>query len=216
MAAILLYLIVCILFGIFTCFWGRKLYFVVLGLLFFLSAFQFCTDKFGTGAAALVLALVIGLIAGFCAKLFYKAGVFLIGLLGGAVIGGIVVLACSISERSMIVLVILLPALLFAFCALHWSDLFIMLSTAFSGASAIAVPACFLCLNALHLSQWVSTDMTATITKLGTYLNDSFTKEHPYLLLAVTLVVGMFGFKHQWNSYRDKDTGTEKEESHKS
>jgi len=190
-----------VLVGLLACFYGKKMYYPLLALAAFLCAFMICVAQFGFDTKGLLIALAVGLLAGVLAKVFYKLGVFLVGLLGGAVIG---LLLAGVLQLSgwMRVLVILVPAVVVGVCALNWCNLFIMLSTAFSGAAAVATSLCMAVLEFGKLGSFAQADGLTAVQNLSDHMNNVFVPQHALLLLVITAVLGFVGFMYQHRHHR--------------
>ncbi|MBN1163162.1 MAG: TMEM198/TM7SF3 family protein [Candidatus Krumholzibacteriota bacterium] len=125
-----------IVFGIVSCFWGYRIFKIVLGIFgFILGAYLAGTAGVhftgGWGLIALSMGLVGGLIGGALVTVLYFAGVFLVGSLSGWVIGALL-LGCVFPGLNLVFLVIL--ALAGGILALVFQKMLLIISTSFLGS----------------------------------------------------------------------------------
>lgn len=194
MEFVLLYLLVNIAVGAIACFFGKKLFYLMLGALVFLGVFNMGLSVTDGSPVALVLAIALGVIAALLSKYAYKVGVFLMGCVAGAALGFVIsiLLPAEMADYSMIVIVVL--AIVCALGALHWCDLFVRWGMAYSGATfmssnLLAAIFAFTSLSALA----VSDDMLATFDALSSYIAGPFSAAYATPIFVATLVLTVVG-----------------------
>lgn len=198
MLGVILFLLLSLLIGVATCFFGKRLYFIILMVNVFIVSLAICIDIFGAETAGILISIAIAAVLAVLARVFFRVGVFLMGAIGGAALGTLVARLLPAAVEPYTWIFMLVFALLIGICAVKWSDLFIMLSTSFSGASTLSSVACFLVLNIAKLSQFVSSEgLWQTVTKLNDYMQGDFASGNSTLLLIVTLVIAVIGFLFQ-------------------
>lgn len=197
MIGIVTYLLGSILVGTLICFWGKRLYFPFLAGAVFLIAAAVEIAKGGTDIKSLVIALIVGVLAAILAKFVYRFGAFLIGAVGGAALGLLVSFMLPDAALQYRWILVAVLAIVASLCALRWGDVFIMLSTAYSGAGLIAAPVCFLALKWHSLQTFVYADgAISTMQHLNRYLATGFANRN-LGLLAATLLLTVLGFNYQ-------------------
>ncbi len=134
-----LFMILTLLFGILSCFWGYRAFKVVLGIIGFAvgaylgaGAGAFFTGGFGI--IAVITGLIGGLIGAALVSVVYYLGIFVLGALGGWVIYTMV--AGAVGYGPHLILLILL-ALIGGVLALFFQKFLIIVSTAFIGSWCI-------------------------------------------------------------------------------
>ena len=90
MEFVILYLLVNIAAGAAACFFGKKLFYVLLGVLVFIGVFNVALGSTDASPVSLAIGAALGVVAALLSKYAYKAGVFIVGLLAGAALGFIV------------------------------------------------------------------------------------------------------------------------------
>jgi|GEM_PF-1028459 len=212
MLGILTYLIVTILLGAASCFWGHKLYFPVLMAAVFVLTMVGITTYFGTATTTLIIAAILGVAAAIVVRLLYSVGAFLIGMLAGAELG--LLLTAFLpkgSPEAVIIIIVLAFGLLIGACAVRWQDKFIIIATAFNGGSMIADSVLFLILNITRLGSFDKGTVAQTINDLGTYINTDFMKAHTMALLIVTVALAVVGYIYQARHAKAKEKSKTKE-----
>lgn len=197
MIGIVTYLLGSVVLGTLICFWGKKLYFPFLMGTVFLLVTAAEVAKGGMNEKSLLLALAAGAAAAILAKAAYRFGAFLVGAAGGATLGLLVsaiLPAAALPYRGTIAAA---AALITGVCAVRWCDIFLMVSTAYSGAVLIAAPLCFLAMKWNSLPDFVYADgALSTMQHLGQYLANGFAEQN-WWLLAATLTITIWGFCYQ-------------------
>lgn len=133
------FLILTLLFGVLCCFWGYRVFKIVLGVVGFAggaflgaSAGAFFTGGFGI--IALITGLVGGIIGAALVSLVYYVGVFVLGALGGWVIYTMVAGAAGYGPRLILLAVLALAG---GILALFFQRFILVVSTSFLGSWCI-------------------------------------------------------------------------------
>ena len=144
MTSIIIYLAISMLFGIISCFFGRKLYFPIMMLTVFIAVVSISFSLFDFTAEVVAITCIVGIIAALLAKFIYKLGVFLMGCLLGASFGNYLPLLLPQLNEEYYNYIVIIVALIIGFFALKWCDVLIMASTAYNGARIMAAPLLFI------------------------------------------------------------------------
>ena len=130
------FMILTVLFGILSCFWGYRAFKVVLGVVGFAigaylgaSAGAYFTGGFGI--IAVITGLVGGLIGAALVSVVYYVGVFVIGALCGWVIYTMIAGAAGYGPHNILLIVLALTG---GILALFFQKFLIIVSTAFIGS----------------------------------------------------------------------------------
>ena len=204
MEFVLLYILVNVAIGAAACFFGKRLFYVVLGILVFVGVFNVALSTGDGSPVAFGIAAAVGLGAAFLSRFAYKAGVFLIGAFAGAALGFLVAMLLPGEASSYLAIIMLASAVLVGLAALRWCDLFIRLSTAYAGATLIAT-------NGLALlTKWVAlADLAVpgqpaeTFQELSSYISGPFSEEYAQMLLVATIALTVAGVIVQKKTARD-------------
>lgn len=199
MPAVIIYLLISLAIGALSCFFGKKFFFVMLAATVFFNVYKLVISKGGSGFGMVILAIAAGVIAAILAKFLYRTGVFLIGFVAGAGLGA---LLCGFLPETVLNyrwVVILAVALVIGVCAIKWCNLFMMLATAYSGATLLALPLSFLIMDITRLREFF-TGANATVEHLNGYLHGAFSTDakNATLILVFTIVLTVCGFFYQW------------------
>ncbi len=134
-----LFMILTLLFGILSCFWGYRAFKVVLGVIGFAagaylgaSAGAFFTG--GLGVVAVITGLIGGLIGAALVSVIYYLGIFVLGALGGWVIYTMIAGAAGYGPHLLLLVFL---ALVGGILALFFQKFLIIVSTAFIGSWCI-------------------------------------------------------------------------------
>ena len=130
------FLILTVLFGILSCFWGYRAFRVVLGVIGFaggayLGASAGIYFTGGLGVVAVITGIIGGLIGGALVSIVYYVGIFVLGALGGWVVYTMIAGAAGYGPH-LILLIFL--ALVGGILALFFQKFLIIVSTAFIGS----------------------------------------------------------------------------------
>lgn len=194
MEFVLLYLVVNIAAGAVACFYGKRLFYVVLGALVFLGVFNIGLSSTDGSPMSLIIAAVLGLVAAVLSRYAYKAGVFLIGALAGAALGFVIGMLMPQEASAYLGVIMAVAALLVGLAALRWCDLFVRLGTAYAGSTfmvsnALAAVLAFSSLTALA----VPGDALSTFDALSGYIGGEFSAAHGTPILIGTIVLTIVG-----------------------
>lgn len=198
MLSIVIYLFISILFGAIICFKGKQLYFPIIMVEAFLATELISMFYLGFTVKGLLIGTVLGIIMAVLARFVYKLGIFMCGVIAGALVGSLItgILPQSLVDYSWILVV--LVALIGVICAVHWSDLFISISTASNGAVKISTGVCFLAFHFTQLDQFVYADGAfSTITHLSEFLRTDFITQNWLAITVVSVIIFVMGFLSQ-------------------
>lgn len=190
----LLYIVANIAIGAAACFFGKRLFYIVLGILVFVGVFNIALSAGDGSPVALGIAAALGLGAALISRFAYKVGVFLIGAFAGAALGFLIAMLLPGEASSYLVIIMAISAVLVGLAALRWCDLFIRLGTAYAGATLLAT-------NGLALlTKWVALadlavpgEAAATFEALSTYISGPFSEANAQMLLVATIVLTIAG-----------------------
>lgn len=205
MLGIYIYLAVSILIGALACFWGKKLFFQVFSAIVFLVVYDLAMSFGDASTLAILIAILLGIGAAFLSKYLYKVSVFLLGAVVGAALGELAVAIFPAELGPYHWPVVIVLGVILGLCAIRWSKLFIILSTAYTGASILSAPATFLALNYASLRGYAAQEsIMATAGRMSAYLSGSFADAHSQTLLTVTILLTLAGFLVQrFTAWRD-------------
>lgn len=195
MELVIAYLLINIAVGILACFFGKRLFYLVLGLLVFLGVFNIALSSTEGSALSYVVAAVLGVVAALLSKYVYKAGVFLVGFVAGAALGFVVTMLLPEEAADFLWVIVAVAGLLLGLAAAHWSDIAVRLGTAWSGATftvpnVLAAALAFPALSGLV----VAGDATATFDALSAYIANDFSAANGTAILVGTIVLALVGF----------------------
>lgn len=194
MELVLVYLLVNIAAGALACFLGKRLFYVVLGLLVFLGVFNIALSSTEGSTLSFVIAAVLGVIAALLSKFVYKAGVFLVGFAAGAALGFVATMLLPEEAGDFLGVIMVVAGLLLGLAAYRWSDLAVRLGTAWTGATFVVpnVLAAALAFPAL-LERVVPGDATGTFDALSAYIGGDFSAAYGAAILVGTLALAVVG-----------------------
>ena len=194
MDLVLVYLLVNIAAGALACFFGKRLFYVVLGLLVFLGVFNIALSSTEGSALSFAIAVVLGVVAALLSKFVYKAGVFLVGFAAGAALGFVATMLMPEEAGDFLGVIMVVAGLLLGLAAYRWSDLAVRLGTAWTGATFVVpnVLAAALAFPAL-LELVVPGDATGTFDALSAYIGGDFSAAYGTAILVGTLALAVVG-----------------------
>ena len=194
MELVIVYLLVNVLAGAAACFFGKKLFFWMLGALVFLGVFNVALGATEASPVSLVIAAVLGVVAALLSKYAYKAGVFLIGCAAGAALGFMVSLFLPQEYAGYSMVVLALAAILLGLAALKWCDFFVRVGTAYTGATFVVpnVLAAVLAFGELTALA-VPADSLATFNVLSDYIANDFASLYGTPIFLGTLILTLAG-----------------------
>ena len=194
MEFVVVYLLVNILVGAAACFFGKRLFFLMLGALVFLGVFNIGLTSSDASAASLAIAAVLGVVAALLSKFAYRAAVFLAGFVTGAALGFIVTMLLPEDAADFLAVIMLVAGVLVGLAGVRWSDAIVRWGTAWTGAS-FAVPnvlAAALAFGSL-VERAVPGDAMATFDALSGYVGGEFAAAHGTPILVGTLALAVVG-----------------------
>ena len=194
MELVLVYLLVNIAAGALACFFGKRLFYVVLGLLVFLGVFNIALSSTEGSTLSFAIAAVLGVVAALLSKFVYKAGVFLVGFAAGAALGFVATMLLPEEAGDFLGVIMVVAGLLLGLAAYRWSDLAVRLGTAWTGATFVVpnVLAAALAFPAL-LELVVPGDATGTFDALSAYIGGDFSAAYGTAILVGTLALAVVG-----------------------
>lgn len=203
MAGIGIYIAGSLVLGVLACFYGKKFYFPVLMALVWLGTVAVGMALLGVSRQSFAVSAVVGAVLALLARFLYKLGVFLLGAALGAGAGLLLAPLLPPQAQAYGWVLALALALLFGVCATRWCLVFIMASTAHSGAAALAAPVLFLLTEGQALPRHIHPDgLVHTMLGLQQYLHGAFAAQHSTALLAATLALTLAGFLVQLRASR--------------
>lgn len=202
MAKEIILAIFALLFGGCLCFWGYRLFLVMLPIWTFFGGFWLgakgVTILFGEGflasATGLTTGLILGVILAIFSWQFYDLGVAVLGALLGAWLGSNVMKAIGFASANPLTLMVALGgaiALGILTYVRHWQQFVVMILTGIAGAYAIV--AGFLLLNGRVTVAALQNSSNAMRSALG----DSA------IWLIVGLAIAIVGIVMQFRTYRN-------------
>lgn len=194
MEFVVIYLLVNVIVGAAACFFGKKLFYLMLGLLVFLGVFNVALSSTDGSVLSYVIGAVLGVAAALLSKYVYKAGVFLVGFLAGAALGFVVTMLLPQDASNFLGVIMVVAGLLLGLAAARWTDLAVRLGTAWSGASflvpnVLAAVLAFGSLTALA----VPGDATGTFGALSSYIGGDFSSAYGTPILVGTIALAIVG-----------------------
>lgn len=201
---VILYLLVNIAAGALACFMGKRLFYIVLGVLVFLGVFNIGLAATDGSPTSFAIPAVFGIIAALLSKYAYKAGVFLIGFVAGAALGFFIGMLVPNMSGYLMIVVVLVGALV-GLAAVRWCDLFVRIGTAYTGASFLVsnVLAVALAFPQL-LERAVPGDAMATFDALTGFIGGEFSAAYSTPLFIGTFVLAVAGVIVQGNTKVNK------------
>ena len=194
MEFVIVYLLVNVIAGAFACFFGKKLFYVVLGLLVFLGVFNVALSSTDASPLSLVIGAVLGVAAALLSKYVYRAGVFLVGFFAGAALGFVVTMLLPGDAANYLWVIMIVAGLLLGLAAARWSDLAVRLGTAWTGATFVVPNVLATALAFPALSELaVPGDATATFDALSAYIAGDFSAAYGTAILIGTIVLAVAG-----------------------
>ena len=194
MEQVVVYLLVNVLVGAAACFFGRRLFFLMLGALVFLGVFNVALASTDGSAASLAIAVVLGVAAALLSKLAYRAAVFVVGFAAGAALGFVATMLLPLEAADFLGAIMLVTGLVVGLAGVRWTDAIVRWGTAWSGASFVVpnVLAAALAFDALA-ARAVPGDALATFDALSAYVGGDFAAAYATPILVGTLVLAVVG-----------------------
>ena len=194
MEFVIVYLLVNVLVGAAACFFGKRLFFLMLGALVFLGVFNVALGATDASPASLAVAAVLGIVAALLSKYAYKAAVFLAGFVTGAALGFVVTMLLADQLGDFLALVMLIAGVLLGLAGVRWSDTIVRWGTAWTGATFV-VPNVLAAATAFGtlVERAVPGDAMATFDALSAYIGGDFAAAYGTPILAGTVVLAVAG-----------------------
>lgn len=192
-----------ILFGIIQCFFGYRIFKIILGLMGFIlggilaGAIAFALSQ--EEAVAILAGLIGGCVGAILMVILYFVGIFLIGAFLGAGLGTALFLAAE-SNPEPAVLVIL--GIIGGVIALILQKFIIIVSTSFGGASNVVTGIAYFTTDAIKPTGFDRFFRTGRI-HLETIYDQLFQPEerHFYIMLVCWIVLGIAGVTVQYSLF---------------
>ena len=194
MEFVIVYLLVNILAGAAACFFGKRLFFVMLGALVFLGVFNLALGATDASPVSLVVAAALGVAAALLSKYAYKVAVFLAGFVAGAALGFLVAMLFADQLSYYLGLVMVIAGVLVGLAGARWSDMIVRWGTAWTGATFVVpnVLAAALAFGSLA-ERAVPGDAMATFDALSGFIGGEFAAAYGTPILAGTVVLAVAG-----------------------
>ena len=194
MEFVIVYLLVNILAGAAACFFGKRLFFVMLGALVFLGVFNLALGATDASPVSLVVAAALGVTAALLSKYAYKVAVFLAGFVAGAALGFLVAMLFADQLSNYLGLVMVIAGVLVGLAGARWSDMIVRWGTAWTGATFVVpnVLAAALTFGSLA-ERAVPGDAMATFDALSGFIGGEFAAAYGTPILVGTVVLAVAG-----------------------
>lgn len=180
-------------FGVLSCFWGYKLFKVLLfiigfGLTFYVS-YRLLINFTDNIYIILIVGSILGLAVGILAVIFYFGGVFLIGALFGIIVG--LSLNINFDEITKIAIIAAL-AVVFGVLCIIFQKYLVVVFTSFTGG--------FIIVNSFFYFYYLLTGQTYDFEKAIDLIQSNIILY--LIMLAVTLILGVIGILYQYKAFK--------------
>ncbi len=194
MEFVILYLLVNIAAGAAACFFGKKLFYVLLGVLVFIGVFNVALGSTDASPVSLAIGAVLGVVAALLSKYAYKAGVFIVGLVSGAALGFIVTMLLPREAADYLGVIMVVTGVLLGLAAVRWADAAVRFGTAWAGSSFLVpnVLATVLAFGQLAACA-VPGDALATFDSLTAFVGGDFAAAYATPILVGTIALTVVG-----------------------
>lgn len=194
MEFVILYLLVNIAAGAAACFFGKRLFYVLLGVLVFIGVFNVALGSTDASPVSLAIGAVLGVVAALLSKYAYKAGVFIVGLLAGAALGFIVTMLLPQEATDYLGIIMVVTGVLLGLAAVRWADAAVRFGTAWAGSSFLVpnVLATVLAFGQLAACA-VPGDALATFDSLTAFVGGDFAAAYATPILVGTIALTIVG-----------------------
>lgn len=194
MEFVILYLLVNIAAGAAACFFGKRLFYVLLGVLVFIGVFNVALGSTDASPVSLAIGAVLGVVAALLSKYAYKAGVFIVGLVSGAALGFIVTMLLPREAADHLGVIMVVAGVLLGLAAVRWADAAVRIGTAWAGSSFLVpnVLAAVLAFGELA-ARAVPGDALATFDSLTAFVGGDFAAAYATPILVGTIVLTVVG-----------------------
>lgn len=194
MEFVILYLLVNIAAGAAACFFGKRLFYVLLGVLVFIGVFNVALGSTDASPVSLAIGAVLGVVAALLSKYAYKAGVFIVGLVSGAALGFIVTMLLPREAADYLGVIMVVAGVLLGLAAVRWADAAVRIGTAWAGSSFLVpnVLAAVLAFGELA-ARAVPGDALATFDSLTAFVGGDFAAAYATPILVGTIALTIVG-----------------------
>ena len=194
MEFVILYLLVNIAAGAAACFFGKRLFYVLLGVLVFIGVFNVALGSTDASPVSLAIGAVLGVVAALLSKYAYKAGVFIVGLVSGAALGFIVTMLLPQEATDYLGVIMVVTGVLLGLAAVRWADAAVRFGTAWAGSSFLVpnVLATVLAFGQLAACA-VPGDALATFDSLTAFVGGDFAAAYATPILVGTIALTVVG-----------------------
>lgn len=194
MEFVILYLLVNIAAGAAACFFGKRLFYVLLGVLVFIGVFNVALGSTDASPVSLAIGAVLGVVAALLSKYAYKAGVFIVGLVSGAALGFIVTMLLPREAADYLGVIMVVAGVLLGLAAVRWADAAVRIGTAWAGSSFLVpnVLAAVLSFGELA-ARAVPGDALATFDSLTAFVGGDFAAAYATPILVGTIALTVVG-----------------------
>lgn len=194
MEFVILYLLVNIAAGAAACFFGKRLFYVLLGVLVFIGVFNVALGSTDASPVSLAIGAVLGVVAALLSKYAYKAGVFIVGLVSGAALGFIVTMLLPREAADYLGVIMVVTGVLLGLAAVRWADAAVRFGTAWAGSSFLVpnVLATVLAFGQLAACA-VPGDALATFDSLTAFVGGDFAAAYATPILVGTIALTVVG-----------------------
>ena len=194
MEFVILYLLVNIAAGAAACFFGKKLFYVLLGVLVFIGVFNVALGSTDASPVSLAIGAALGVVAALLSKCAYKAGVFIVGLVSGAALGFIVTMLLPREAADYLGVIMVVTGVLLGLAAVRWADAAVRFGTAWAGSSFLVpnVLATVLAFGQLAACA-VPGDALATFASLTAFVGGDFAAAYATPILVGTIALTVVG-----------------------
>ena len=194
MEFVILYLLVNIAAGAAACFFGKRLFYVLLGVLVFIGVFNVALGSTDASPVSLAIGAVLGVVAALLSKYAYKAGVFIVGLVSGAALGFIVTMLLPREAADYPGVIMVVTGVLLGLAAVRWADAAVRFGTAWAGSSFLVpnVLATVLAFGQLAACA-VPGDALATFDSLTAFVGGDFAAAYATPILVGTIALTIVG-----------------------
>ncbi len=194
MEFVILYLLVNIAAGAAACFFGKKLFYVLLGVLVFIGVFNVALGSTDASPVSLAIGAALGVVAALLSKCAYKAGVFIVGLVSGAALGFIVTMLLPREAADYLGVIMVVTGVLLGLAAVRWADAAVRFGTAWAGSSFLVpnVLATVLAFGQLAACA-VPGDALATFDSLTAFVGGDFAAAYATPILVGTIALTVVG-----------------------
>lgn len=194
MEFVILYLLVNIAAGAAACFFGKRLFYVLLGVLVFIGVFNVALGSTDASPVSLAIGAVLGVVAALLSKYAYKAGVFIVGLVSGAALGFIVTMLLPREAADYLGVIMVVAGVLLGLAAVRWADAAVRIGTAWAGSSFLVpnVLAAVLAFGELA-ARAAPGDALATFDSLTAFVGGDFAAAYATPILVGTIALTVVG-----------------------